>query len=79
MNGELRQNGNSQGVVYGPAALVSYLSHLITLEPGDVIASGTLAGVGMSQKLPCYLKPGAAVRMSIAGFGTIENLVRAPR
>jgi len=79
VNGELRQNGNTRDMVYGLAALVSYLSHLITLEPGDIIASGTPAGVGMSQDPPRYLRPGDVVRMSIMGLGTIENLVRAPR
>ncbi|HUW97698.1 MAG TPA: fumarylacetoacetate hydrolase family protein [Acidiferrobacter sp.] len=77
VNGTLRQNGNTQNMVFDPAALVSYLSHLITLEPGDIIASGTPAGVGMSQNPPRYLKPGDVVRMSIAGLGTIENRVCA--
>ncbi|MHB8252957.1 MAG: fumarylacetoacetate hydrolase family protein [Acidiferrobacter sp.] len=79
INGEPRQHGHTRDMVHNVAALVSYLSHLMTLEPGDVIASGTPAGVGMSQDPPCYLMPGDVVRMSITGLGTIENLVRAER
>ncbi len=78
VNGELRQHGHTSDMIYDVPALVSYLSHLITLEPGDVIATGTPAGVGMSRKPPRYLNSGDVVRMRIAGVGTIENRFRAP-
>ncbi len=78
VNGELRQHGHTSDMIYDVPALVSYLSHLFTLEPGDVIATGTPAGVGMSRKPPRYLKPGDVVRVRIAGVGTIENRFRAP-
>lgn len=79
VNGELRQHGHTSDMIYDVPALVSYLSHLVTLEPGDVIATGTPAGVGMSRKPPRYLHPGDVVRMRIAGVGTIENRFRASR
>ena len=79
VNGELRQQGRTSDMIYGVAALISYLSQLVTLEPGDVIATGTPAGVGMSLKPPRYLNAGDVVRMRIAGVGTIENRLRAPR
>ncbi len=77
VNGERRQHGHTSDMVYDVAALVSYLSHLIALEPGDIIASGTPAGVGMSRTPPTYLKSGDVVRMSITGLGTLENTFRA--
>ncbi len=77
VNGELRQDGRTQDMIHDPASLVSYLSHLITLDPGDIIATGTPAGVGMSHKPPRYLKAGDVVRVDITGLGTLENHVRA--
>ena len=77
VNGELRQDGRTKDMIHDPASLVSYLSHLITLDPGDIIASGTPSGVGMSHKPPRYLKAGDVVRASIAGLGTLENRIQA--
>ncbi len=77
VNGELRQDGCTRDMIHDPASLVSYLSHLMTLDPGDIIASGTPAGVGMSHKPPRYLKAGDVVRASIAGLGMLENRIRA--
>lgn len=76
VNGQPRQRGHTSDMIFGVAALVSYLSHLLTLEPGDVIATGTPAGVGMSSKPPRYLQVGDVVRMSITGLGTIEHTIR---
>ena len=73
VNGELRQQGRTSDMIYDVPALVSRLSHLITLEPGDVIATGTPPGVGMSRTPPSYLAAGDVVRMRIAGVGVIEN------
>jgi len=78
VNGERRQCGQASDMVYGVAELVSYLSHLVTLEPGDVIATGTPSGVGMGMNPPRYLKGGDVVRMSITGLGAIENRILAP-
>ncbi|HWI61476.1 MAG TPA: fumarylacetoacetate hydrolase family protein [Symbiobacteriaceae bacterium] len=75
VNGETMQSGNTSKMVFGVAALVSYLSGLMTLEPGDVIATGTPPGVGMGRKPQVFLKPGDVVRCEIPGIGFIENAV----
>jgi len=63
-------------MVYGAAFLVSYLSQFMSLQPGDVIATGTPPGVGMGMKPPVYLRPGNRVRLGIEGLGQQEQLVR---
>jgi 2,4-didehydro-3-deoxy-L-rhamnonate hydrolase len=70
VNGKRRQNGNTRTMIFGVAALVSYVSSLMTLEPGDIIATGTPPGVGLGQKpAPIYLKPGDSMRLSIDKLG----------
>lgn len=75
VNGELRQAGHTGDMIFGVGALVSAISTLLTLQPGDVIASGTPSGVGMSATPPRYLVPGDRVRITISGIGTMENTV----
>jgi 2-keto-4-pentenoate hydratase/2-oxohepta-3-ene-1,7-dioic acid hydratase in catechol pathway len=70
VNGELLQNGSTETMVFGVAELVSYVSRFMTLEPGDIISTGTPPGVGMGLKpLPQFLKAGDEVRLSIEGLG----------
>ncbi len=69
VNGERRQNSNTREMVFKPGFLVSYLSQFMTLEPGDVIYSGTPSGVGMGRKPPQYLQPGDVVTVGVAGLG----------
>ncbi len=76
VNGALLQNGNTSNLIFDVRALVSYLSRLITLAPGDVIATGTPAGVGFVRKPPVFLQPGDTVRMEITGLGILENPVK---
>jgi len=76
VNGTLMQNGNTKNLIFDVRALVSYLSNLITLTPGDVIATGTPAGVGFTRKPPVFLQPGDAVRMEITGLGVLENPIK---
>lgn len=76
VNGALLQNGNTRNLIFDVRALVSYLSNLITLAPGDVIATGTPAGVGFMRKPPVFLQPGDMVRMEITGLGILENPVK---
>ncbi|MXQ10857.1 ureidoglycolate lyase [Microvirga makkahensis] len=71
------QNGSTETMVYGVAFLVSYLSQFMSLQPGDVIATGTPPGVGMGMKPPVYLRPGNRVRLGIEGLGQQEQLVRS--
>jgi acylpyruvate hydrolase len=76
VNGTLMQNGTTKNFIFDVRYLVSYLSGLITLSPGDLIATGTPAGVGFSRKPPVTLQPGDRVRLQITGLGTLENPVK---
>lgn len=77
VNGELRQNSNTGQMLFDCAAQIEHLSQAMTLEPGDLIFTGTPAGVGMARSPPVYLKPGDVVRVEIDGLGAIENRVEA--
>jgi 2-keto-4-pentenoate hydratase/2-oxohepta-3-ene-1,7-dioic acid hydratase in catechol pathway len=77
VNGELRQNANTRALIFDVPTLIATLSAGITLNPGDVIATGTPAGVGIGFTPPRYLVPGDVVRIEIAGIGTLENPVVA--
>ncbi|POZ52583.1 fumarylacetoacetate hydrolase family protein [Methylovulum psychrotolerans] len=76
---ELRQNANTGQMLFNCYEMVAYLSQAMTLEPGDVIATGTPAGVGVKMKPRGYLKPGQTVRVEIEGIGTLANPVIAER
>jgi 2-keto-4-pentenoate hydratase/2-oxohepta-3-ene-1,7-dioic acid hydratase in catechol pathway len=75
VNGELRQKLNTGGMVYDIPAQIAELSSVMTLEPGDIIATGTSSGAGFSFKPPRFLQPGDVVRVEIDGIGHIENKV----
>lgn len=77
VNGELKQDGNSSNLIFGIPYLVSYLSQFMSLMPGDVISTGTPAGVGLGQKPPQYLKKGDVVELGIDGLGTSRQEVKA--
>ena len=64
------QNGSTATMIFGVAHIVSYLSHFMSLEPGDVISTGTPPGVGLGQKPPVYLKGGEVMRLGIENLGT---------
>ena len=70
VDGHRYQNGNTRTMVFGVAQIVSYLSRFMSLQPGDVISTGTPPGVGLGQKPPVYLRPGQTMRLGIAGLGT---------
>jgi len=69
VNGEKVQDGNTSSLIFGIPKLVSYLSHFMTLLPGDIISTGTPPGVGLGFKPPRYLKPGDTVELGIDGLG----------
>ena len=69
LNGKKMQNGNTKTMVFTVKQLVSYVSHFMTLYPGDVIATGTPPGVGMGMKPPRYLKKGDVMKLGIDGLG----------
>ena len=78
VNGERRQTGSTQTMVFTVAQIIAHLSQLMTLHPGDVIATGTPPGVGMGIKpAPVYLKPGDVMRLEIEGLGVQTQTVRA--
>jgi 2,4-diketo-3-deoxy-L-fuconate hydrolase len=78
VNGRRMQNGNTRTMVFGVRQLVSYLSRFMTLEPGDLIATGTPPGVGMGLKpQPQFLKPGDTMRVGIEGLGVQQQSVHA--
>lgn len=77
VNGEIRQNGFSGDMMYSVRQLIAYISRFMTLLPGDVIATGTPAGVGMGMNPPRYLQPGDFVECGIDGLGGLAQRVVA--
>ena len=77
VNGKRMQTGSTATMIFGVAHLVSYLSRYMTLEPGDIIATGTPPGVGMGRTPPRYLKKGDTLRLGIPGLGEQQQTVQA--
>jgi len=77
VNGKRFQSGSTRTMIFKPAFLVSYLSQFMSLQPGDVITTGTPPGVGMGQKPPLYLNVGDKVKRGIAGLGEQHQIVVA--
>ncbi|WP_404297464.1 fumarylacetoacetate hydrolase family protein [Halomonas sp.] len=77
VDGHRYQNGNTRTMVYQIPFLISYLSRFMSLQPGDVISTGTPPGVGMGQRPPTYLKPGQRMRLGIEGLGEQQQTVVA--
>jgi acylpyruvate hydrolase len=76
INGKQTQRGNTKTLIFDVRYLVSYLSNLMTLSPGDLIATGTPPGVGLGMKPPVFMQPGDVCRMEITGLGVLENPVK---
>jgi acylpyruvate hydrolase len=74
---ELLQDGRIDDLVFGPAAIVAYISQIFPLDPGDIIATGTPGGVGHARTPPRYLAPGQVVVTTIEGIGSLRNTVVA--
>ena len=77
VDGHRYQDGSSANMIFRIPAIVSYLSQLMSLHPGDVISTGTPAGVGLGQKPPKYLRPGNVVRLGIDGLGEQRQICRS--
>ena len=75
VNGETRQRGHTKDLIFGIAKLVSYVSHFMSLRAGDLISTGTPAGVAHGMKPPRYLEPGDVVEMGITSLGAQKNKV----
>ena len=77
VNGITRQNSSTRHMVFGVAHLISYVSQFMTLEPGDIISTGTPAGVGLGMDPPLYLKEGDKVELGIDGLGVAKQTIIA--
>jgi 2-keto-4-pentenoate hydratase/2-oxohepta-3-ene-1,7-dioic acid hydratase in catechol pathway len=77
LNGETMQDSNTSNQIFGVAEVISFISQAITLEPGDLIITGTPAGVGAFRKPPVWLQPGDEITIEIDGIGSITNPVVA--
>lgn len=75
LNGQTMQDSNTSQLVFGVDELIAYISQICTLEPGDLIFTGTPPGVGMARKPPVWLKPGDTVEVEIDKLGTLKNTV----
>ena len=75
VNGELRQDSTTADLIFSPQAIVEFISETCTLEPGDLILTGTPSGVGMAMDPPQFLEDGDVVRMEIESLGTIEHRI----
>ena len=76
VNGEIRQNGTTADMIWGVAELLAWISRFVTLQPGDIIATGTPSGVGSSTGT--FLKPGDTVEVEVGGLGVLRNTVAPP-
>ncbi len=75
LNGETMQDSNTRNLIFKVPELVSYISRVMTLEPSDVISTGTPSGVGVGRTPPVFLKPGDVVEIDVEGIGTLRNSV----
>ena len=75
VDGHRYQNGNTRTMVFGVAHLVSYISRFMSLQPGDIISSGTPPGVGLGLKPPVFLRAGQQVRLGVSGLGIQQQMV----
>ena len=77
VNGEVVQDGHSASMIFPVAETIAYISSVMTLEPGDIIATGTPAGVGMGRKPPLALEPGDVVEVTVERIGALRNKIVA--
>ena len=77
IDGRALQNGSTRTMLFGVAELISWISHRMPLEPGDVVAAGTPAGVAAMHQPPAWLTPGTTVTVEVQGLGRLSNPVLA--
>ncbi|CAH0342952.1 fumarylacetoacetate hydrolase family protein [Rhizobium sp. CECT 9324] len=75
LNGEIMQDGNTSDLMFSVARIISYASEVMTLEPGDVIATGTPSGVGFARNPPVFMKAGDLIEIEIEGIPTLSNRI----
>ncbi len=79
LNGEVMQHSNTRELIFPIPVLIEHLSDVFTLEPGDIVSTGTPAGVGMARKPPRFLREGDEVVVAVEGLGELRNPVRTER
>ena len=79
LNGEVMQDSSTEKFIFGVGEIIAYVSQLMTLEPGDLIFTGTPPGVGMGRDPQVWLKPGDVVEVEIEGLGVLRNPVEGPK
>jgi 2-keto-4-pentenoate hydratase/2-oxohepta-3-ene-1,7-dioic acid hydratase in catechol pathway len=77
LNGQTMQDSTTKELIFGPAKLIEHITKVVTIEPGDIIFTGTPPGVGVARNPPVFLKDGDQVEVEIDGLGTLKNPVRA--
>lgn len=77
LNGEVMQQSNTKEFIFSLGEIIAHISQLVTLEPGDLIFTGTPPGVGVARKPPVFLKPGDETEVEIAGLGVLRNRITA--
>jgi 2-keto-4-pentenoate hydratase/2-oxohepta-3-ene-1,7-dioic acid hydratase in catechol pathway len=75
LNGQVMQSSNTRNLIFHLPELIAFLSSVFTLEPGDVVSTGTPGGVGFARKPPVYLRPGDEVAIRVEGLGELRNPV----
>jgi len=73
LNGQRMQHSNTRNLIFNTGYVIAFLSQVFTFEPGDVISTGTPAGVGYARKPPVFMKAGDRVRAEVEGLGALEN------
>jgi acylpyruvate hydrolase len=73
LNGEVMQDSNTRMLIFNVPYLIYQLAKTVTLEPGDIISTGTPSGVGEHRNPPAFLKPGDVIKVEVQGLGTLEN------
>jgi 2-keto-4-pentenoate hydratase/2-oxohepta-3-ene-1,7-dioic acid hydratase in catechol pathway len=76
LNGQVLQSANTSDMIFNIADLIAYITEWLPLKPGDLIASGTMGGVGFTRKPPIFMKPGDCAEVVIGGVGTLSNGIR---
>src|SRR6202042_1479224 len=77
LNGRTLQDGSTSDWLFPLPRLIGFLSHVMTLEPGDIVTTGTPAGVGLFQKPPIFMRPGDVIVIEAEGIGRLENPIVA--
>jgi 2-keto-4-pentenoate hydratase/2-oxohepta-3-ene-1,7-dioic acid hydratase in catechol pathway len=79
LNGQLMQKANTREMIHSVAEIIAYVTRWMPLRPGDLIATGTMGGVGFARKPPVFMKAGDVAEVMIEGIGTLRNVIEDER